>query len=174
MTVAATLTPLEAFLNEPNVDERAELILGKVYEPVPESSEHFTAAIDLIEALKIAFANVAVFREAPLAIPERGYLKPDAVVMREPRKAYGRPMRYTTADIAIVAEVSYSSADRDFGPKALQYAQAGIPEYWIADLDHARVVRYTNPTSLGYAGLELFGPEGTIMGIPVADFLMAA
>lgn len=174
MAVAATLTPLEAFLSDPNMDERAELILGKVYEPLPESSEHFTTVIDLIEALKVAFGDVAVFREAPLTVPDRGYLKPDAVVMREPRRAYGRPMRYTAADIAIVVEVSYSSADRDFGPKALQYAQAGIPEYWIVDLDHARVVRHTEPTSLGYAEVELFGPEGEIMGIPVADFLVAA
>ncbi|RYG33070.1 Uma2 family endonuclease [bacterium] len=172
MAVAAALAPLEAFLKDPDVNERAELILGKVYEPGPESSGHFTMAVDLVEALKAVFTEVAVFREAPLEIPDRGYLKPDALVMRGPRSAYGRPMHYMAEDIQIVIEVSASTASRDFGRKDLQYAQAGIPEYWIVDVDNGRVVRQTQPTSLGYANQELFGPNDSIAGISVADFLV--
>ncbi len=54
-------------------------------------------------------------------------------------------------DIALLAEVSQSSLDRDQGRKQLIYARAGIPEYWVVNLVDRRIEVYTGPTSTGYA-----------------------
>lgn len=54
-----------------------------------------------------------------------------------------------------VIEVAKSSPDRDIRIKAPLYAQAGIPAYWVADVQR-RVHRFTNPTPNGYATEESY------------------
>ncbi|RYG40311.1 hypothetical protein EON79_22820, partial [bacterium] len=53
---------------------------------------------------------------------------------------------YDASDALLVVEVCVSTHDQDYGPKDRAYAAAGIPEYWIIDLDRDRVEKRTEPT----------------------------
>jgi Uma2 family endonuclease len=88
------------------------------------------------------------------------------------------------AEIGMLVEVSDSSLDRDQDEKAIIYARADIPFYWIVNLIDRRVEVYSAPSgpaaAPGYASRQIYGPndavpvvlDGTTIGtIPVQELL---
>lgn len=51
--------------------------------------------------------------------------------------------------VALVIEVSDSTLETDLGRKADLYAAAGIPEYWVVDLNEDRILLHANPREDG-------------------------
>ena len=49
-------------------------------------------------------------------------------------------------DVALVVEVADASLDRDRSIKKQVYARAGIPVYWIVNLQERRIEVYTDPS----------------------------
>jgi Uma2 family endonuclease len=117
--------------------------------------------------------------DKPIRIPDFDEPRPDLAIVR------GDPELYATnhpgpADVALVAEVSLASLDRDQGLKMLGYARGGIPVYWIVNLVARQIEVYTDPRPDGYGSKEEFkAGEGvpvvvagaTIGRIAVADLL---
>jgi Uma2 family endonuclease len=58
------------------------------------------------------------------------------------------------ADILLIIEIAASSIDFDREVKAPLYARAGVPEYWIADLNANVIWRYESPESGTYQHFE--------------------
>ena len=83
-----------------------------------------------------AFLNTAggevLFAPLRLRIRAGKYREPDLLAMRDARDARSGERFWTGADV--VAEVvSADDPQRDFVDKRRDYAEAGIPEYWIVD-----------------------------------------
>ena len=82
--------------------------------------------------------------------------EPDVTVRRGELRDYDR-RKATAEDIALLVEVAVSSLDTDRGEKLRAYAAAGIPTYWIINLNTRRVEVYTAPRGadgVGYAQRE--------------------
>jgi Uma2 family endonuclease len=91
------------------------------------------------------------------------------------------PRPYHPGTAALVIEVSVSSPRRDLRQKPILYACAGVPLYWVVDLDGSRAVIHSEPGSEGYARVETCGADGELAApelgiapIRVADVLAAA
>lgn len=69
-------------------------------------------------------------------------LQPDLLVLRKRATA---TMRLDTPDclVLVVEVLSPSTAARDRGVKRLLYQRAGVPEYWIVDVDARIIERWT-------------------------------
>ena len=83
-----------------------------------------------------AFLNTAggevLFAPLRLRVRAGKYREPDLLAMRDARDARSGERFWTGADV--VAEVvSADDPQRDFVDKRRDYAEAGIPEYWIVD-----------------------------------------
>jgi Uma2 family endonuclease len=50
----------------------------------------------------------------------------------------------------LLVEISYSTLDYDLNEKKHSYANAGIPEYWIVDLENQRLIVFRNPQDRDY------------------------
>jgi Uma2 family endonuclease len=83
------------------------------------------------------------------------------------------------ADVAMIAEVSVSSLDKDRAMADI-YAAGGVPVYWIVDVDDSQVEVYSDPGPTGYRSHEVLAPghvlrvviDGIAVGeIPVSDIL---
>lgn len=61
------------------------------------------------------------------------------------------------ADALLVIEVSQSTLAFDREEKLQAYARAGVPEYWIVDLVHERLLAYAQPERNGYASQRIAG-----------------
>lgn len=92
--------------------------------------------------------------------------------------------RTPTAAVMIV-EVADSSLFTDTTTKAELYATAGVPEYWVIDLQHRRLLVFRDPEPLpaglgatSYRSHQTFGPDDTVSplaaptaAVKVADLL---
>jgi Uma2 family endonuclease len=70
--------------------------------------------------------------------------EPDVIVRRGELRDYDR-RKATAEDLALVVEVSLTSLLMDRGEKLRIYAAAGIPVYWIVNLNSRTIEVYTNP-----------------------------
>ncbi len=99
--------------------------------------------------------------ELLLAIDRQRYqLRPQCAITFEPHSepepdlavvARDGPRPYHPATAALVVEVSKSSLRRDLGPKAALYAVAGVPDYWVIDVEGPRAITHRDPSGDGYA-----------------------
>jgi Uma2 family endonuclease len=128
---------------------RPRLIRGVLIEQGPMNSPHAIAVELTTDALRAAFGNGwRVRSQLPLALgPDTDPMPDLALVAGSPRDSADHP---TTA--ALVVEVSDTSLADDMTTMAEQYAAAGIPEYWILDLNGRRLLVLRDPAPVAAGG----------------------
>jgi Uma2 family endonuclease len=130
-------------------EERLELIRGEIVEMAAIGDRHALCvmrAADLLSGLK---PRGIVNPQNPLRLPEQESApRPDVVLLR--RRPDFRSHAPHAGDVLLLIEVSDTSLayDRDF--KIPIYAEAGIPETWLADLNSDTIFAYRRPTPDGY------------------------
>jgi len=130
-------------------DERVELIRGMVHRMSPKNWAHVVAVTGLYQQLVGALAGrAAVFQEAPLKLALlHSEPEPDIVATSSPDiKDYGSK----SAKPLLIIEVSESSLLYDLNAKALLYAAAGVPEYWVVNLVDRELVVFRSPDGGAY------------------------
>jgi len=134
---------------------RYELIEGEIYE-MSDNPPHRASVILLRNFLQIVFGQDFVGSQSAISIsatePDKNHPIPDASVQKETVSAYFTRLPGPN-DLHLVAEVSDSSLKMDLGKKAILYAQAGIPEYWVLDIAGRRLIVHRQPTAKGYADI---------------------
>lgn len=135
---------------------------------------------DVIDPLvrRLGFHTVT---EPPLLLTDLSVPEPDVAVFRGGLLDY-RGRLPQPSDAAIVIEVSWSSLSHDRQVKLQRYAAAGVPTYWIVNLESMSVEVYSRPNERDsrYSDLKTFDRTATIslplfdagtVEVPVADFL---
>jgi Uma2 family endonuclease len=137
-------------------DDRVELIDGEVVAMTPIGPRHAGCVGKANKALVIAAGDSAmVHPQNPVRLGAYDEPQPDLVLLRP------RSDCYTTShpgpeDTLLILEIADSSIEYDRSVKAALYAGAGLPEYWIADLEQEVVWRYTSPLNGAYQRVELY------------------
>lgn len=158
-------------------DLRVELIDGLLCDMSPPSPEH-DAVIEYLNHLLARTLDTSAYRVRPLMGLTIGNSapQPDLAIVR-----VGTLRPYYPATAEMVIEVSRSSLRRDLIVKPTIYASAGVTQYWVINVDHARVIVHREPTPGSYRSRQELGPDGVLDAsfvgigqIPVADVLGAA
>ena len=128
---------LAEFLDLPVTEQRCELLDGVVIVaafPIPDHQFLATALAAFLWQQIVEPGSGIVMHEAGLALWEDSALGPDITILRSERASIIGP---TTIDGApeIVIEVLSSNRSGDLVRKQQLYEAAGIPEYWILDVD---------------------------------------
>ena len=133
-------------------DERIELLDGEILEMPPIGDPHADGTDRLDESFKEQLRRRARVRvQGPVRINDNSLLQPDIAVLRL-RDDYHRRTP-TPADVLLLIEMADSSLQMAREVKLAQYADAGIPEVWIANVR-------------GAAGGRLFRPGGRLVSEP--------
>jgi Uma2 family endonuclease len=74
-------------------------------------------------------------------------------------------------NVRLVIEVSDATLSRDLTTKAVLYAGAAIPEYWVVDLIGRRLLIHGMPGSNGYAQVTEY--HDTETAVPLFDSMAA-
>jgi len=126
----------EEFLAWANEDTLAEWVDGEVMMYSPASNRHQDLARFLTSVLGIYVEthSLGVIRPAPFQMKlERSGREPDLLfVAQEHRERLKETYLDGPADL-VVEIVSPESVGRDRGEKFNEYAQGGVPEYWLID-----------------------------------------
>ncbi|MCC6770686.1 MAG: Uma2 family endonuclease [Gemmatimonadaceae bacterium] len=127
---------------------RHELIDGvHIVSPAPRfRHQQFLLSLTLLMSPYVKGSGVAGLLSLPgdLALGEDEVLQPDLYVWPLSDDRPVREWHDITALLLVVEVLSPSTARYDRGLKRRRYQRAGVPEYWIVDLD-ARVVERWRP-----------------------------
>jgi Uma2 family endonuclease len=132
-------------------DDRVELIDGEVVEMTPIGWRHMWCVRQLIRLLA-SFAETSsgvryeVGAQNPIALGEYGEPQPDLVLLHNP--PVGRLPG--PAEVALVVEVADTSLGFDRDVKLPHYAEAGIAEAWLIDLNSETIEVHSGPGPGGY------------------------
>jgi len=160
-----------------DADARVELIEGEIVEMAPIGDPHIDVSNRLTRLLVLAVGERGIVSVSnPVRLNAHSEPQPDFAVLR-PRADY-RTRGPRPDDAMLVVEVSDTTLRRDRGVKRPLYASAGIPEYWIVNLEERYVEIHRSPAGDTFASVERKGPGdvATIealpgVAIPVTDVL---
>jgi Uma2 family endonuclease len=144
-------------------DERVELLAGVLRPMSPVGGKHVIIVRRLGEALYKVFTPLySIDIQSPFVLSEESEPEPDAMVVK--RYHLGdKPEKASAADVFLVVEVSDTTLSYDLNDKLPLYANAGIPEVWIIDVNRNRITQYHTPINDTYIHSRLYHPSDTIM-----------
>ena len=157
-------------------DRRYELAEGDVLEKMGQKEPHIGLIMRWVFALARVMGQSFVRCQAPIALTDYSEPEPDVVVTTDPAEVYIHSGNTPTAKEArLVIEVSVSSLKYDLEIKSRMYARAGIPEYWVSDVEGRRLIVHRNPTADGYASVVSLseGESVSLLSAPHAVFVVA-
>ena len=131
-------------------EDRVELIAGQIVAMSPIGSRH-AACVDRLNGLlhRQQESPFIVRVQSPIALDAYSEPEPDLVLLR-PRADFYADAHPTASDVLLAIEVADTSADYDREVKLPLYAQAGIPELWLVDLQEDRIEVYARPQDGAY------------------------
>jgi Uma2 family endonuclease len=153
-------------------EQRLELIDGEVLEVIAKGTRHTAVVHRLIRAIEACLAAAAqeplqLRVEAPLDLGPAHEPEPDLalVARRDDDYWHAHP---TAAETTLVIEVADSSLVFDLEAKARLYGAAGIPHYWVVDVQAPRLhVVHTAPGSVpGWLGRLRQSVEQILAALP--------
>lgn len=134
---------------DPN--ERTELIAGQITLMAAKGTAHVTALRLLATALDEPLADKSVFvsTQDPIQLDDFSEPEPDLALVQ------GTVLDYVEhhprpEQIYLVVEVADSTLKRDCEVKDKIYAQAGIADYWVLDVQNRQLHIFRNPIPTGY------------------------
>jgi len=129
---------------------KTELLEGQVYFMNAQHRPHALLKITLYDLLKAglteAGSSLRPLVEVSVALGEHDVPEPDIVLTDEPFGTGFLPGN----SVKLAAEVSDATLDVDLGRKLRAYAAAGIPEYWVADLNGRLIHQFWAPEGDAY------------------------
>jgi Uma2 family endonuclease len=158
-------------------DARMELIDGLLVDMSPKTAPHENA-IAWLNQLLVLSVDLDRFEVRVSAALTTGNSEPEPDIIVIERDA---PRPYHPGTAALIIEVAVSSQRRDLRHKPPIYAGAGVPDYWVVDLDAGRVVVHGSPRDGAYDRVEIMGAGGELVAsrlelppISVAELLASA
>ena len=129
--------------------QKTELIDGEIFFMNAQHRPHVRLKMALYEAIKAALpatSPLAIFIEASIALSGKDSPEPDLLLTSEPDGDGLIP----GPSVALVVEVSDTTLHKDLCEKQAIYARAGVPEYWVADLDGRMIHQMWVPDGNNY------------------------
>ncbi|MEO8180441.1 MAG: Uma2 family endonuclease [Deltaproteobacteria bacterium] len=137
--------------------ERVELLEGFLVERSPQPASHASAIevlTDLLYSARQPGQKVRV--QLPLALGDESEPAPDLCVV----PAGDHRQRHPSGALLVI-EVAESSLAKD-RRKSTIYARAGVPEYWLVDVENQRVEVRTQPEGGAYLQQETVASGGEL------------
>ena len=152
------------------LEGRNEVLDGEIVSKMGQNPAHSNALKRLMRVLSSLFGLDFVWVQSPLTLPAPDNIynepKPDLAVTRGSEDAYA-DRHPGPEDVRLVVEVSDTTLRTDLLLKARLYARAGIPEYWILDLNSRKLHVHRDPVEGEYSLLAAYGEAETIA--PLGD-----
>ncbi len=149
---------------------RTELIDGVIVEMSPMGLRHARVNGDLYMRLRFALEDIAspltVLAGGPtVAIPPHDAPQPDIVLLGNAKA----PGYAELDDVKLVMEVSDATLRRDLTIKRKLYAEAGISEYWVIDVEGVRVHQFWSPSNGAYRDTRVITLNGELRSATIPD-----
>jgi Uma2 family endonuclease len=130
--------------------ESVELLRGDIVVMAPEREPHAYFNTEVADYLRIQLQSKAKIRDAkPVTLPNNSEPEPDIAIVQPLGKEYLRHHPYPE-NIFLIIEFSQATLSKDLTLKKEIYAEAGIIEYWVVDLNHVQLRIFQSPDNGQY------------------------
>jgi Uma2 family endonuclease len=162
-------------------DAPIELVEGVLLQKMSKNPGHTYSTNSTRKAFELLLGDAwYVNSQEPITLSD-SEPEPDVMIVAGDRRAY-RNRHPGPNEVRLVVEVAEASIGRDRGVKLRMYARAGIPEYWIIDLNSNRVEVRTLPAGDDYLNVAIYTTSdsipvtlgGTVLGQIAASSLLPA
>jgi Uma2 family endonuclease len=157
------------FLTE---DDRVELIDGEIIEMSPVGKAHNACINRNTRTLVQRLSDRAVVSVQNSVVILENEPLPDIAIL-QPNPSYYADRLATPEDILLIIEVADSSLTYDQEIKTSKYAQAGVQELWIVDLNDDMIWVYRNPSPKGYLDIKAYKRGEHITTLAFPDITLA-
>lgn len=132
-------------------DRRTELFEGEVYYMSPKHRPQARTVGDLYymlrQALERSNSGLSVLTDISVRLSDHDVPEPDIAITDAPEGDGILPLE----SVKLLIEVADSTLAQDMGLKAALYAGAGVPEYWVVDVNGRVIHQMWSPGAEGYA-----------------------
>ncbi len=131
-------------------EERLELWEGEFIEMSPIGKKHAGCVAALDDLLRECLGRKAIiWVQNPIILDDFSEPQPDICLLKR-RKDFYRKIDAKAKDVLLAMEVADTTVKYDREIKFPRYAQNGIQEAWLINLENDYVEIHTQPTANGY------------------------
>jgi len=137
-------------------DDRVELIRGEIIEMSPIGTKHSACVARLTRLFTVLLGTRAiVWAQNPIVLQNHSEPQPDVTLLK-PRDDFYESAHPQPEDIYLLIEVADTTVKYDKEVKIPLYAEDGIIEVWLVDINEETVELYREPAANGYQNLRKF------------------
>ena len=139
-------------------EERLELIEGEIIQMSPMGSRHAECVSVILRVFQEAFKGKGKIRsQNPISLSKHSEPQPDIALVFDKKydKCHPQPK-----EIHLIIEVSDTTYVYDKTVKMPLYADSGILEFWIVNLNKNEIEVYTNPGKGNYQKRQVYKKRG--------------
>jgi Uma2 family endonuclease len=145
-----------------NEDDRVELIRGEIIEMAAIGTKHAACVRRLDNVLHTKLGDkVIISVQNPVGLDDISQPQPDVVLLK-PREDFYASAHPQPKDILLVIEVADSTIKYDREVKIPLYAQEGVIEVWLVDINSECVEVYREPANGIYKNMQKFSRGETL------------
>jgi Uma2 family endonuclease len=138
-------------------DCRVELIEGELIELAPVGAQHVNLVNRLTKIFVLAVGDLGVVSiQNPVTLPPHSEPQPDIAVLKPSIDSIA-PALPRAEDVLLLIEIADTTLAYDRTTKLRIYAQAGIVEMWIVNVQAKVIETYQEPSANGYLRKHEFG-----------------
>lgn len=154
-------------------DEHIELIEGVILAVSPKGIRHAVANNRACKFfIKLLDDRAVVRNQNPIRLNDDSEPEPDIVIAAPKEKDY-LEHHPTPTDILLILEVAGSTLPTDRKVKPLLYAQAGIIQYGILNVEAGELEDYREPGSEGYRSKQTYTAQQSFSLVAFPDVTIA-
>ena len=151
-------------------DERVELLAGQIVKMAAKGTAHSAAVTRTDKLLNNRLGQRILVRlQDPVRLNDYSEPEPDIAVV-VPNPLYYEDHHPTPSEIYLIIEVADTTLRTDCGIKATIYAQSGIADYWVLDVNNRQLHVFREPTQDGYESIVVLGDDASISPLQFPDF----
>jgi Uma2 family endonuclease len=140
-------------------EDRVELIKGEIVEMSPIGLKHAATVNRLNQLFHRKLGDrVLVSVQNPIQLTNNSEPQPDLSLLK-PRADFYETKTPEVNDIFLIVEVADTTIIYDRDVKIPLYAENGIPEAWLIDVNDRSLIIYRQPTPEGYQTTQVLNGE---------------
>lgn len=155
-------------------DDRVELIRGEIVEMTPIGRRHAASVNRLVTLFTQRFGDrIILSPQNPIELDNNSEPQPD-IALLQPRPDFYESGHPQSSDIFLLIEVADTTVETDRDIKIPLYAEDGIVEAWLVDINNQCVEVYREPMPTGYQNVQKLqrGKTLLIQAFPDVNFMV--
>lgn len=145
-----------------NENSNVELLDGQIIDMSPVGSDHAACVEIISDAFKARYKGIFTVRsQQPMQLSDFSEPEPDIGVFEYSTNRYAAA-HPVAAQVKLLVEVAKSSLNYDQTIKVEHYAAAGIPIYWIVDLNKRQIIQFSGLNNQEYLQQRIYTEDMVI------------